>query len=170
MKIPSNVNSSDDEFDSDKDDESSDDETKLVVVEQPDKVVKSTYAPSEEPKILTPEEEDEALEARKLWYARKVAGIVDEEPVPVILPYQPLREKLIDDLGRSYGTGKRKTSIARVWIKDGSGIFLINDRRLVDYFEPIARETCLGAFRASKTAGLYDVWCTVKGGGCSGDG
>jgi small subunit ribosomal protein S9 len=117
---------------------------------------------------LSPEEEEEALEARKRYYARKVSGIADEEVVAPAKVYVPLREKKIDDLGRAYGTGKRKTSIARVWVKDGSGIFEINGRRLIDYFTPIPRETCLGAFIASKTVGLFDVFCTVKGGGISG--
>jgi len=74
----------------------------------------------------------------------------------------------VDVLGRSYGTGRRKTSIARVWIKDGSGQFVINNKSSVDYFQPIQREHCIGPFIASKTAGLFDIWCTVKGGGMSG--
>ena len=83
--------------------------------------------------------------------------------------YAPLREQEIDEFGRSYGTGKRKTSVARVWIKEGSGVFVINERRLIDYFPPIQRESCLGSFVASKTVGLFDVHCTVKGGGQSGN-
>lgn len=118
---------------------------------------------------LTPEEEEEALEARKRYYAKKVSGIPDEEPIAPIKVYVPLREQKIDELGRSYGTGKRKTSIARVWIKDGSGLFEVNGKRLIDYFTPIAREVCLGSFVASKTVGLFDVFCTVKGGGTSGN-
>ena len=164
MKIPPIDNTSDDEYVVlDKDEESSDDESIFGVGRRPSDGMDAA-------KILTPEEEAAALEARTLYYQRKVAGIVDEEVVKEVLPYQPLREQKIDELGRSYGTGKRKTSVARVWIKEGSGIFIINDRKLVDYFEPIARETCLGAFVASHTSGLYDVWCTVKGGGGSGDG
>ena len=162
MKIPPTDNSSDDEYVSDKDDEDSDDESVFGDLKGPSDGIDAA-------KILTPEEEDAALEARTLWYARKVAGIVDEKVVPVELPYQPLREQKIDELGRSYGTGKRKTSVARVWIKEGSGIFVVNDRKLIDYFEPISREACLGAFVASDTAGLFDVWCTVKGGGSTGD-
>jgi small subunit ribosomal protein S9 len=74
----------------------------------------------------------------------------------------------IDRFGRAYGTGKKKTSIARVWIKDGSGQFLVNDKRFIDYFQPIQREYALGSFVASNTSGFFDVWCTVKGGGMSG--
>lgn len=118
---------------------------------------------------LSPEEEEEALEARKRYYARKVLGLHDEKPAAPARVYKPRREKVIDEQGRSYGTGKRKTSIARVWIKDGSGVFEVNNKPLIDYFTPIARETCLGAFIASKTIGLFDVYCTVKGGGVTGN-
>jgi small subunit ribosomal protein S9 len=74
----------------------------------------------------------------------------------------------IDRFGRAYGTGKRKTAVARVWIKDGSGQFLVNDKRFIDYFQPLQREAALGSFVASSTSGFFDVWCTVKGGGMSG--
>ena len=112
---------------------------------------------------------DEDIEARRLYYEQKVSGVEEERAPRIHRAYVPLREKLIDDQGRSYGTGKRKTSIARVWIKEGSGLFTVNDKRLIDYFTAMHREYCLESFMASKTAGLFDVWCTVKGGGTSGD-
>lgn len=129
----------------------------------------SAAAADDENDLPPPEGDDEeALEARRLYYARKVTGGRDLYRGEADEEYVPLREACIDEFGRSYGTGKRKTSIARVWIKDGSGLFVINDRRLIDYFPPIQREDCLGSFVASKTSGLFDVWCTVKGGGISG--
>ena len=79
-----------------------------------------------------------------------------------------VRVPLIDELGRSYGTGRRKTSVARVWIKDGSGQFTVNDKQFIDVFQPVQREHILEAFLASNTAGLFDIWCTVKGGGING--
>lgn len=112
---------------------------------------------------------DEDNEEKRAYYARKVAGEMIAREARAYVPYVPLREKQIDHLGRAYGTGKRKTSIARVWIKDGSGVFIVNDKRFVDYFQSMQRESCLESFIASKTAGLFDVWCTVKGGGVSGD-
>ena len=78
------------------------------------------------------------------------------------------KEPVIDRFGRAYGTGRRKTSIARVWVKRGAGEFIVNDRELVDYFQSLQRMHAIEAFQASKTAGLFDVWCTVKGGGMSG--
>jgi Ribosomal protein S9/S16 len=112
---------------------------------------------------------DEDNEEQRAYYARKVTGEKLARDPKAYVPYVPLREKQIDDLGRAYGTGKRKTSIARVWIKDGSGVFIVNDKRFVEYFDSMQRESCLESFMASKTAGLFDVWCTVKGGGVSGD-
>ena len=44
-------------------------------------------------------------------------------------------EKKIDSLGRSYSTGKRKSSIARVWIKAGSGNVVVNGRKEDNYLE-----------------------------------
>ena len=53
----------------------------------------------------------------------------------VILP-----EKQVDELGRSYATGKRKDAVARVWIKQGSGNISINGKSSNDYFaRPVLR-------------------------------
>lgn len=79
-----------------------------------------------------------------------------------------IKVPVLDEFGRAYGTGRRKSSVARVWIKEGSGQFVVNDKLFSDYFQPIQREHALGAFVASKTAGLFDTFCTVKGGGISG--
>lgn len=75
----------------------------------------------------------------------------------------------IDEYGRIYSTGKRKTSVARVWIKEGSGQFLVNGKRITDYFQQHPREYAISPFLASRTAGFFDVWCTVKGGGTLGE-
>ncbi len=74
----------------------------------------------------------------------------------------------VDEFGRSYGTGRRKTSVARVWLKEGSGLFTVNEKRLCDYFQGVQKLDCLDPLLRTKQAGLYDVWCTVKGGGMSG--
>jgi len=69
---------------------------------------------------------------------------------------------------RLYGTGKRKTSIARVWIYDGSGQFIVNGKKAIDYFHPVQREYCIQPLVTTETIGQCDVWCTVKGGGYTG--
>ncbi len=68
-----------------------------------------------------------------------------------------------------YATGKRKTSIARVWLEPGEGKFVINERALKEYF---GRETCemvtLQALELTGTRNQFDVKVNVQGGGISG--
>lgn len=70
---------------------------------------------------------------------------------------------------RIYATGKRKSSIARVWLKAGVGEFNINKRSLDNYFQ---RETLKmitrHPFELTDTLGKYDVFVNVQGGGTSG--
>ena len=68
-----------------------------------------------------------------------------------------------------YATGRRKTAIARTWIKPGSGEIVINDRSVEDYF-PIetVRADMIQPFKITNTFGSYDVKATVVGGGISG--
>jgi len=68
-----------------------------------------------------------------------------------------------------YGTGRRKTSVARVWVKSGEGIVRINKRALEEYFSrEILRTLVRQPFEATDTLGKYDVMATVKGGGLTG--
>ncbi|KAJ9139861.1 hypothetical protein P3X46_030556 [Hevea brasiliensis] len=79
------------------------------------------------------------------------------------------RVRQVDDKGRAYGTGRRKCSVARVWIQPGDGKFLVNDKQFDVYFPMLDhRATLLRPFTETKTLGLWDVNCTVKGGGVSG--
>ena len=68
-----------------------------------------------------------------------------------------------------YATGRRKTAIARTWIKPGSGEIVINNRPVEDYF-PIEtiRADMIQPFKITNTFGSYDVKATVVGGGKSG--
>lgn len=79
------------------------------------------------------------------------------------------RVRQVDSQGRAYGTGKRKCSIAHVWIEPGEGKFLINDSQFDVYFPMLdQRAVLLRPLTETKTLGLLDVNCTVKGGGVSG--
>jgi small subunit ribosomal protein S9 len=81
----------------------------------------------------------------------------------------PLREKIIDSLGRAYATGRRKDAVARVWIKPGTGKITINGRDQEVYFaRPTLRLVINQPFGVAEREGQYDVICTVKGGGLSG--
>ncbi len=68
-----------------------------------------------------------------------------------------------------YATGRRKTSIAKVWLKKGSGKIFINGKNYNDYF---TREThkmkLLRTFEIIDQSTDYDVRCNVKGGGLTG--
>ncbi len=81
---------------------------------------------------------------------------------------EPSLVSQLDSLGRAYATGRRKTSVARVWLKEGSGEFVVNDKNVAEYFQPIQRQHCTEPFAVSNTSCMYDVFCTVKGGGISG--
>ena len=65
--------------------------------------------------------------------------------------------------------GRRKTSVARVIIKPGSGTFMVNDRPLENYF-PVdtLRTEVLSPFVVTETSGKYDVVANVEGGGLTG--
>ena len=79
------------------------------------------------------------------------------------------RETKIDHLGRAYGKGGRKTSVARVWIKPGDGTMVVNGKLHSEYF-PLrqARAFLCDPFIVTQSLTKFDVWCTVKGGGMSG--
>ena len=68
-----------------------------------------------------------------------------------------------------YATGKRKSAIARTWMKPGTGEILINNRPLEDYFPTEAqRAKLLGPFKLTDTMDTYNVKVNVHGGGISG--
>jgi small subunit ribosomal protein S9 len=78
-------------------------------------------------------------------------------------------EQKLDTQGRSYATGKRKNAIARVWIKPGPGKIIVNGRELNTYFaRPVLRMVVNQPFDVTNREDQYDVFCTVKGGGLSG--
>jgi len=68
-----------------------------------------------------------------------------------------------------YGTGKRKTSIARVWLKPGAGNIVINNKTIDEYF---GRETSKMVVKQplelTENVGKFDIFVTVCGGGDSG--
>jgi small subunit ribosomal protein S9 len=68
-----------------------------------------------------------------------------------------------------YGTGRRKSSTARVFLRPGKGTITINDRTLEDYFgRETARVVVQKPFGDTQLEGRFDVVATVSGGGISG--
>ena len=68
-----------------------------------------------------------------------------------------------------YATGKRKNSIARVWVKRGSGKISVNGKSLSDYFSrPVLQMIVNQPLGIINGENEYDIYVTVKGGGLSG--
>lgn len=68
-----------------------------------------------------------------------------------------------------YGTGRRKHSVSRVRVYPGTGVITINGRDIEEYFGLDTLKTIVRQpFAVTSTEGKFDVICTVKGGGVSG--
>lgn len=83
---------------------------------------------------------------------------------------EPVVRSAMDAQGRIYATGKRKTSVARVWLKPGgSGCVIVNGKVREEYFRRKSLQMCaVKALLCTNRLPQYDVWCTVSGGGLSG--
>jgi small subunit ribosomal protein S9 len=67
---------------------------------------------------------------------------------------------------RTYATGKRKTAIARVWLKPGTGTIVVNDLPCDEYFErETSRMVLRQALELIEAQDQFDVWATCTGGG-----
>jgi small subunit ribosomal protein S9 len=87
----------------------------------------------------------------------------------VATPTEPSREPKRDAQGRSYGTGRRKDAVARVWIAPGKGKMSINGKTAEQYFaRPVLRMLIAQPFLVADRYNSFDVYCTVNGGGLSG--
>lgn len=68
-----------------------------------------------------------------------------------------------------YGTGRRKSSVARVFLRPGKGAMLINSKSIEDYFgRETARMIIRQPLEVTETVNKFDVYATVTGGGISG--
>ena len=75
----------------------------------------------------------------------------------------------LDFKDSKYATGRRKKSIAKVWLKKGSGIIHVNGKKMVDYFKkPNLQISICRPLTLVKRENEYDIRCSVKGGGLSG--
>ena len=78
-------------------------------------------------------------------------------------------ENILDNKERAYATGKRKNSIARVWLKRGNGEIKINGKPLNKYFSrPVLQMIVNQPLVVVKADNAYEVMASVKGGGLSG--
>jgi len=89
--------------------------------------------------------------------------------VPVPEAVAEVAKPKLDAKGRAYATGRRKDAVARVWIKPGTGKFTVNGRDMPTYFaRPTLQMVINQPVETINAVGRYDVFCTVKGGGLSG--
>jgi small subunit ribosomal protein S9 len=124
---------------------------------------------------MLPEDEDLALPDATEDLDDSSAGatqslnIGGEAPESVVERPAPIIRGKLDKHGIAMGTGRRKTAVARVRIKDGSGKILINGRELTEFF-PLERDRNMvkAPLIATEQADKVDVWVRVAGGGPTG--
>ena len=110
----------------------------------------------------------EALAARQAAAEAEAASAGTKAPAAVVSD-PPEREPKRDAWGRSYATGRRKESTARVWIKPGKGEISVNGKKVAQYFaRPVLRMLLTQPFLVADRYNQFDVYCTVEGGGLSG--
>jgi small subunit ribosomal protein S9 len=81
----------------------------------------------------------------------------------------PVYVQKLDKLGRAYATGKRKNAIARVWLKPGKGMIVVNSKDYTAYFaRPVLQMLLQQPLTAANRNTQYDIMATVLGGGLSG--
>lgn len=75
----------------------------------------------------------------------------------------------VDKLGRGVGVGRRKASVARAWVVEGTGEVQINGKSLAEMFGRVHdRESAVWALKATARIDKYNVWALVEGGGTTG--
>jgi len=80
-----------------------------------------------------------------------------------------IQEIKLDNKDRAYATGKRKQSIARVWLKKGKGNLSINGKTIENYFSrPVLQMIINQPLEVIQSTESYDIRATVRGGGLSG--
>jgi len=100
---------------------------------------------------------------------RTLADLKDLAVAAALPTEQPKREPKRDAWGRSYATGRRKDAVARVWLKPGKGEIVVNDKKVGAYFaRPVLRMLITQPFLVADRYNQFDVYCTVSGGGLSG--
>lgn len=110
----------------------------------------------------------------KITDLKEIGGAVAEAtadaPAQDVQDTTPVKkEPKIDSLGRSYATGRRKDSVARVWVKPGTGKVTVNGKEQSDYFSRNTHRLILNQpFLVVDRVSKFDVIATVKGGGLSG--
>ena len=102
----------------------------------------------------------------------KVASALNPIQVNIPAPQQADKKPNAMELGPKeycWGTGRRKTAIARVRIRPGSGKLLVNNKELDNFFPRLQdRQGVMAPLKAAEATGKYDVFIKVHGGGITG--
>ncbi len=82
---------------------------------------------------------------------------------------KPQKKIKLDFKDSKYATGRRKQSVARVWIKKGTGKIFVNGKEMSLYFKrPVHQMSVVRPLNEINASDQYDVKCNVRGGGLSG--
>lgn len=133
----------------------------------------------QESELMTMDEDDLEEDSKKTWQeeemelAEQVKALQDDDDEQkkrwLENAKAPVRAPVIDERGRAYGRGGRKTASARVWIQPGFGHVVVNHQDFCDYFDRTSdRELVLAPLAATATCGKFDVTAMVTGGGLTG--
>ena len=88
---------------------------------------------------------------------------------PQLNPKPKANKIKLDFKDSKYATGRRKKSIAKVWLKKGSGNIFVNGKKMISYFKKANLQIAITRPLAlTNRATEYDVRCSVRGGGMSG--
>ncbi len=110
-----------------------------------------------------------AEEARSLEDLKSALQDAGSDITPEAPEEGVVAEPQIDEHGRAYATGRRKNAVARVWVKPGAGKITVNGCDQEKYFaRPVLRMVISQPIEAVDRVDQFDVVCTVKGGGLSG--
>ena len=84
-------------------------------------------------------------------------------------PVNKTKKVKLDFNDSKYATGRRKRSIAKIWLKKGTGRIYVNGKDMLDYFKrAIHQYQLMRPLEISKRTSEYDVKCKVSGGGLTG--
>ena len=82
---------------------------------------------------------------------------------------EPVKKIKLDFKDSKYATGRRKSSVARVWLKKGNGMIYINGKKMNEYFKKTNLQiSVIRPLTLTNRENEFDVRCTVKGGGHTG--
>ena len=118
---------------------------------------------------MSKKETESGLKELDIGSKSKNAADTESQETPVTTVAIPVRRTTPDKGGFIWGTGRRKSSIARVRIKPGSGKLLVNKKAIDDYFPRLQDRNAVAApLKLLDITGAFDIFVNVKGGGTTG--